>query len=180
MSEKKHVVPWVKKQSITIVAVSDVGNEPHALRNVLEAFNYRVDIIWVGSRKEFIKILDGTIKTANYVILSTHGVDEGITIPDEDEISPSEIAEKGKLSGKVILNTGCTTGKKVYGDAFIKGAKAKAYIASTGAPSLPDVLIFTAHLFGELHNLKKKPLKAAVKKARDYNKGTAMFKIFTK
>jgi len=174
----KNSIPWVKKQSITIVPVGAVGSEPEALRNILEAFNWRVDIIWIASRKEFMKVLDGTIKTADYVVIPNHGCDKGIIVPDEEYVTPEDIAEVGKLAGKTIISTGCTTGRKVYGDAFIKKAKAKAYIAPIEYPAGNSALMFVARLFYELSN--KKSLRTAVSVARKLDKETARFGTFQK
>ena len=66
----KYVVPWVKKESVTIVVVGSGGKEADSIRSILEELNYRVDTLLIGSRKEFIETLKGTISTADFVILS--------------------------------------------------------------------------------------------------------------
>jgi hypothetical protein len=45
------MIPYVPKQSVTIIAVSDVL-EATAVRAALEGFNYRPTTHWVGSRAE--------------------------------------------------------------------------------------------------------------------------------
>lgn len=175
--ERKHIVPWVKKKSVTIVSVGDAGNEWEAVRSVLEWFNYRVDTLLIGSRKEFMEMLKGTIKTSEYIILSVHG-DEGITMVGEDLVVPDDITKHAKLNGKIVINLGCNTGSKTFINAF-KKATVKAYVAPVGHPG-SGAALFAIHLFYYLQPQLKQSLRTAVRKARAFDEEGTMFKLFEK
>ena len=178
---KKHIIPYVKKTSITIVDIGSFELEP--LRAVLEGFNYRIDAIRIGSRAEFIKILNGEIETNNILILAVHGTrdgakEEGINMPDEEAVVTKDIIQFANLKGKTVINLGCLTGNNNLVKAFINKAQAKYYIAPAGAPWGNSSLLFAIHLFYEMD--KGKSTEEAVKIASNFDERTKMFKLFKK
>jgi hypothetical protein len=152
--------------------------EAMALRAVLERFNFRVEVHWVGSRKEMLEILSGRIETSKHVIISCHGAEKGINVPEEKPISPSEIQKMANLKGKIVVNLGCLTGKKEYAQAFLEQGKVVAYIAPTDHVHGNSALMFAIRLFYELG--KKKSLQEAVKTACGLDKRTGLFKLLVK
>lgn len=140
-----HEVPFVEKKDVSLVVI-DSSLEATAIRDVLEAFNYRVTTHWVGSRKELIEILSGNIETSNTVILSCHGIEEGIYTPDEDPLTTEEIARTAKLAGKTVVNLGCLTGKSTYQEAFTN-AGVTNYIGPSDYPSGNATLLYVITLF---------------------------------
>jgi hypothetical protein len=50
------VVPLILKVPASLVVIGYTGLEPHTLRAVLESFNYRVEIYWLGSRAEALEL----------------------------------------------------------------------------------------------------------------------------
>lgn len=173
-----HEAPLVEKTPISIVVLENSDLESTALRSVLEYFGYRVDIHWVGSRKEFVEILKGNIPTQDFIILSCHGDEqEGIyTLPEEKPISASEIKETAKLVGKTILSLGCETGTKELAEAFLNSG-CKTYIAPSGAPFGNTALLFAIHLCYEMRQ-NKKSFKEAMEAAKNFNSDSRMFALF--
>ena len=49
-------------KNVLIVAIGDVGNEPEAIRQILERFNYFVGVKYVGRPDDFIKVLLNYLK----------------------------------------------------------------------------------------------------------------------
>lgn len=169
-----HEVPYVPKKSITIVVVGD-SFEASALRAVLENFNYRVTVHWVGSRKEFLMLLDGRIPiNDDIVVLSCHGIDQGIDIPGEEPVGPQEISEVAKLPNKTIINLGCKTGDTAFQEAF-KQAGAAHYIAPGDYPEGSAAMVFAVSLF---YLLKAgRSFHDAVAQAASMDNETEQFKL---
>ena len=174
----KKEIPLVnKKGPVSIIAVGD-SKEATALREALENFGYRVDMHWVGSRKEFLEILSGNIATNNTVILSVHGIEEGIYMPDEKAVSADDIAKIANLKDKTVINFGCITGKDNFVKSFIKNGKASVYIAPEDYPEGSAALLFGIVMFYELS--RNKTIEEAVEKASSLDNETKIFKLFKK
>lgn len=92
-------IPYVPKRNVTLIAIAD-PLEATAVRAVLEGLNYRTSSHWVGSRAEAIKLLTGEIPTDQVVIVSCHGDEHGILLPDEDPITPGDVRDHACLEGK--------------------------------------------------------------------------------
>jgi hypothetical protein len=178
MSPKRyHEAPLVKKVPVSIIALPGGEAESTALRGVLEYFGYRVDMHLIGSRKEFIEILKGSIRTEQLIVLCCHGDNDGIVMGDEKPVTPLDISQSIGLNSKSILNLGCSTGSKEFIDAFRKNAKCEAYIAPTGYPFGNTALLFAVHTLYACIQHKKK-LKDSVKASRRFDKESAMFNIW--
>lgn len=169
-----HEVPLVPKENVTVLSIGD-SLEAVAIRSILEAYNYRVTVHWLGSRKELIEVLKGSIETDQMVVLSCHGTNDGIVIPDEKNLGGQEIGEIANLPGKIFINLGCETGSPDFAEAFRK-AETKAYIAPTGSPHGRAAIGFTASLF--LLLASKHPLDEAIRRASEFDAETEMFKLF--
>jgi hypothetical protein len=168
-------VPFLAKEKVSIVSVG-VG-EADSLRSVLEDFNYRVDVIKVGSRKEFLKILSGEIQTYDHLVLSVHGVQEGIYMLDEDPVGVEDIKSTADLSGKIVLNLGCDMGQDQYVEAF-RHSGVTYYIAPTDYPEGNTALLFGIHLFYEY--AKTRDIERTTDKARSFDEESQMFQLFKK
>ena len=179
MERTYHEAPLVPKIPVSLIVLEWSGLESTALRGMLEYFGYRVDMHWVGSRKEFVEILKGNILTNDLMILSCHGYDgEGMfTCPDERPMQPEEIAKTAKLKGKTVLSLGCHTGTDDFANAFLKAGCA-AYVAPEGAPFGNTALLFAVHACYELYN--KESLKQAVHRAASFNADSALFRLWQK
>lgn len=177
MERTYHEAPLVPKVPVSVVVLEWSGLESTALRGMLEYFGYRVDMHWIGSRKEFVELLGGKIPTNDLVILVCHGDDSGVlfTCPDERPMTPDEVGRCASLDGKTVVSLGCHTGSQSFADAFLS-AGARAYVAPSGAPYGNTAVLFATHLCYELHN--KEPLKEAIQIASSYNADSGMFALF--
>jgi hypothetical protein len=166
-----HDVPHVEKEPISLVAIGDATLETVALRGVLECLNYRVEVHWVGSRKEALEILRGNIETFTYVILSCHGDEHGgILVPGEPAIGIDDLAVS--LPGRVVINTGCGAGQDKAAGRFLDGG-CRAYIAPREAVEGSAALLFAAHLFYFLR--AGRPLTDALGKAQGFDDESGLF-----
>lgn len=168
-----HEVPYVAKKDVTVLAVGDPF-EAAAVRAILEGFNYRVTVHWIGSRKELLKILSGDIPTDQTLILSCHGVAEGIVIPDEPVLTAEEVGAAAKLDGKTIVNLGCLTGSSVFTQAF-KKAGVQEYIAPIDYPDGKAAIGFVSNLFLLLAD--EVGLSSAVNRASNFDVEMQQFKL---
>lgn len=157
--------------------IGSVGTEPEALRSTLEGFNYRVDTHWIGSKLEFIKIISGEIPTANDLILSCHGSDDGIIIDGEPALSINDIKKYGLLNGKSIVSLGCSTGRASYAESFLF-AGASSYIAPREDIDGNACLLFAYHLIYFLKNGLS--LKAAFQKSFEFEEESKLFAFYEK
>ena len=107
------------------------------------AYNYLVEIHWVGSRRQLVEILKGNIPTHRYFVLECHGDDGKILLLDEPALGPDEVSKIVNLPGKVVLNCGCDLGTEAMARAFLNGG-CEAYI---GAIKEMHSLMFAIHLF---------------------------------
>ena len=145
--------------TVLIAAVEGTGSEPEALRQMLEAFGFFVAIKYVARPRDLIDILADDLQFhADFLILSCHGENGSILMPqlhdsiyEPDEpkgnFSAVEVARYCKLTGKTILNLGCTTGQQDISNTF---AKNNQYIAPTNYVSGSSALYFAVRFFYEI------------------------------
>jgi hypothetical protein len=169
-----HEVPYVLKKTVTIIVVGD-SFEANALRAVLENFNFRVTVHWVGSRKELLMLLDGTISIADeLILLSCHGIEKGIEVPGEEPLGPQELGQVAKVPNKTVINLGCKTGSPDFQQAF-KQAGAAHYIAPDDYPEGSAAMVFAVNLF---YFIKVgRSLQEAVMQASSTDEEAGQFKL---
>jgi hypothetical protein len=171
MKDAPHEIPYVPKKTATIVAVDDWSAT--ALRATLEVYNYRVTTHWVGSRKELVMLLDGSLPLEDeFIILACHGDEQSIVIPGETQLTPQELGSVAKLQDKIVLSLGCKTGSPAFREAFVE-AGARAYVAPTDYPDGSSALVFAAVFCYELS--KGTSVSEATKKAASLDNETGMF-----
>jgi hypothetical protein len=150
--------------------------ESFALRGMLEYFGYRIDMHLIGSRKEFVEILKGSIRTEEIIVLCCHGDEDGIIMGDEKPISVKDIAAANGFAGKSVISLGCATGSKEFVRAF-KQTGCDMYVAPKGYPFGNTALLLAVHVLYSVAQ-HKKTLKAAVKAARKFDKNSLLFDIW--
>jgi hypothetical protein len=168
-----HDVPFLAKEDVTVVSVGDVL-EATAIRTLLEGFNYRVTVHWVGSRKELLMLLAGSIRTDDTIVLSCHGGDAGIHVPDEAPLSAVELQEVARLEGKTVISLGCLTGSAAFAAAF-KTAGVAHYVAPTDYPEGRAALNFASNLFFLL--AARRSVQDAVHRAATFDPETTQFEL---
>lgn len=172
-------------KNILILVIGSTGNEPEALRQSLEYFGYFVATKYIGRANDLIAVLNGDLPVnADCIIFSCHGENGEIVMPvlGDDvyatgepwgNISASDINKYIKLRDKLILNLGCTTGKKELAKAF---SIENTYIASDDYTEGNSALYFAISFFYELS--KGTDLDNAYTTAKSIDSETELFKIF--
>ncbi|GAA1579175.1 hypothetical protein [Kribbella karoonensis] len=166
------MIPYVAKPNLTIIAIGDVL-EATAVRAALEGFNYRTTTHWVGSRAELVKLLSGDLPTDDTVVLSCHGDERGILVPEEAPITAVDLHTHAQFDGKTIVNLGCDTGR--LAPAF-HAAGARHYVAPTDSPEGTAALAFVTNLF--FLRTCDIPLPEAVQRAAAFHPECEQFQLF--
>ena len=142
-----------------LIAAFDTGNEPEALRQSLEYFGCFVVLKYIGRPADLMDILSGNLPLEpDFLILSCHGESGGLIMPElgEEVYRPDEprgrfgaveVTQHLRLSDKVILNLGCTTGQEPLASTF---SAHNTYIAPTDYVEGNSALIFAIRFFYEL------------------------------
>ncbi len=178
MNDIPREVPLRLQDPLSIVAVGD-SRSPVALRAVLDSFNYLVEMHWVGSRKQLVEILAGRIPTHRYVVIDCHGDPDGLVIPEEPMLTPSELNEVVNLPKKTVVAHACYGGREEFAQAFLQGS-CEAYVGPVDAVAGNSALLFVIHLFYLLSIGQRLPLEQAVEKARGYDTQGELFQLYTK
>ena len=145
--------------TVLIAVIGNTGNEPEAVRQSLEAFGYTVLTKYIGRPNDFVDVLAGYLPLdPDYIILSCHGENGEIIMPElgesvytKDEprgnFTAEHIRDHLRLTGKVIVNLGCTTGESDLAGAF---SASNTYISPADYIDGRAALFFTIRLFYEI------------------------------
>ena len=174
--------------NVLIAAVDGTGNEPEALRQMLEGFGFFVATKYVARPRDMIAVLEDQLPFhADFLIISCHGENGAILMPqlaehiyESDEprgnFTASEIDRYCKLSGKTILNLGCTTGQENIAGIF---AKNNQYIAPLDYVAGNSALYFAVRFFYEIAQ-NGHTVHDAWKQAAKTDKETELFAYYSK
>lgn len=160
--------------------------EAVALRSVLESFGVEVRCHFIGHVKRLVSFLNAEEFLYKVVILSCHGDERGIILPElaaeldktmpyQGVLSASNCREFVRLKHQVVINTGCCLGKDDFADSFIKNG-ASAYIGFEDYPE-GNAVVFFIISFLYFYLYKRLPLNEAFAKARSIDKETSMAKL---
>jgi hypothetical protein len=89
-------------------------------------------------------LLAGEIPTDDTIVLSCHGDERGILVPEEPPVTQEDIRAHAHLPHKTVVNLGCLTGALA---AAFRAAGTAAYIAPTDYPDGTAALAFVLNLF---------------------------------
>lgn len=166
-----------------LIAAFDTGSEPEALRQSLEYFGYLVVLKNIGRPADLMDALSGNLPLEpDFLVLSCHGEPGGLIMPElgKDVYRPDEprgsfgaadVAQHLRLSGKVILNLGCTTGQEPLASVF---SAHNTYIAPVDYIEGNSALIFAIRFFYELAQ-NEKTVPEACEAARGIDSETSLF-----
>ena len=130
-------------KNVTIICADESSTmETFALRSVLAYLGFTVSVRWIGTKKEFLDLLQGKKETDNLIVISSHGEKGKFFMPTNENILFSELHVN--LPGKTVLSVGCDTGEAK--DEFLKG-KCRQYIAPMDYPEGNDAMMFTVKFF---------------------------------
>lgn len=168
-----------------LIAAFDTGSEPEALRQSLECFGYFVAVKYIGRPSDLMDVLSGTMPLdPDFVILSCHGKNGAILMPilgasiyrpDEPQgnFTAEEISRYLRLSGKVILNLGCSTGTEPLATVF---SACNTYLAPADDVAGSSALMFALRFFYELAQ-NHKSVPEAYELARAADDETRLFSL---
>ncbi len=171
----------------TEVDLLDIGDSSAPrLRSGLEEFGVRVNYLPIGQPRHVLAALGGERLVAPYVIVSCHGDDGRILLPElagpiaaeqpfTDRMGPKRVRRYLRLAGSTVVCTGCDTGKPALAQAFLD-AGAGAYFAPTDAPEGHDAFLAVLLLFHQL--TAGRPLREAAHRVRTYDDGLTMWKLW--
>jgi len=172
-------------KTILIAAFDNAGNEPEALRQALEAFGYFVVTTYIGRPSDLMDALSGRLPLdPDALVLSCHGQRGTILMPvlgesvyREDEprgpFSAREIASCLRLSHKIILNLGCSTGCDSLSEVFRQD---NTYIAPADDVAGNSALMFAIRFFYELAQ-NGRSVSQACEQARAMDDETSLFRL---
>ena len=175
---------------IGIATTHDSGNEPEAIRQMVEYFGYTTWLFSIGRPRHFIELLSGAArpKPIDFLVLSVHGVDGAFVLPELHE-SVYEPTEPRSAFGAdlvrahavftpqtVVINTGCGLGHADLGHAFMD-AGAKCYIAASEDIEGNAVLPFIVRFFYEIRQ-HQRTVRQAYDLARSIDRETELFTWF--
>jgi hypothetical protein len=175
------------KPSIKVdILVLHEALEAIAIRSVLESFAIEVRCRFIGNVKELVSILGGQEQLHEIVVISCHGDERGIILPElyaelEKEmpsrriLTASNLAEFLKLQDQIVINTGCCLGKNNFAKSFVEGG-ALAYIGLETEVEGNAVMFFVISFFYFLL-CKHLPLNDAFEKAKSTDKETSLVKL---
>jgi len=164
------------------------GWEGLALRAALEGFDLRVNLFPIGRPRHLIDVLSGQSATSPHVVLSCHGDERGILLPElapqiakgepfVDVLTPKHVRDFARLPDRTVVCTGCYTGTPALAQAFFV-AGCEAYVAPTGEPTGSAALFFCIALYYHLA-ARSVSIGEAVHAAGAADAMTGMFQLFT-
>lgn len=167
-----------------LLAIDD--SSARLVRDALEEFGIRVDYFPIGQSRHVLAALGGDRPIAPYVIVSCHGSDGRILLPELggpvaeaqpflDALGPEHVREYLRIPGSTVVCTGCDTGTGALAEAFLE-AGAGAYFAPTDSPDGHTAFLAVLLLFYELtagHDLRH-----AVDRVRTYDNEMSMWKLW--
>lgn len=172
-------------KTVLIAAFDNAGSEPEALRQALETFGWFVATKYIARPADLMDALGGQLPLEpDFLVLSCHGEKGSILMPvlgesiyrDDEPRGPfaaDDVARCLRLSGKVILNLGCSTGLPPLSDVF---AQSNTYIAPMDDVAGTSALMFAIRFFYELAQ-NERSIPDACQLARAIDEETALFHL---
>lgn len=163
--------------------------EAIALRSALEAFGVNVRCYFMGHVNALISCLNGDLPLSKIVILSCHGDERGMILPelslDLEKTMPYHRFLTGadwavflKLNDQIIINTGCCLETESFACSFIeKGAS--AYIGFEGYPE-GHAAVYKVMSFLYFYLCHQLPLPVAFEKTVSLGDEDGKFKLYQK
>ena len=173
-------------KKVLILSGEGTTAEDFAMRGVLECFGYLVTLYPIGRPQDYFDVLGEKISLDyDYLIIGCHGdngkiivpiLGEYVYYPDEcrTNLGYAELAGKVKIADKIVICTGCSTGKGELFKAFTECNN--TFIAPIDDIEGTSDLLFVIELFYHLSNHKS--LKESCALASKTDKETALYKMY--
>ncbi|PYE39959.1 hypothetical protein DFI02_12037 [Rhizobium sp. PP-F2F-G20b] len=168
---------------VSVVAIGE-ASEALLIRSLLEGLGATVQLHFIGTPADFLKVISQGDRSPKYLVISAHGDEVGFIFgaygDDIDlgalhgaSMPPKAIADSANLPGVIVVSTACSTGTKPFADAFLRGGVA-AYIAAEDYPDGSDVPLFVHLLFHQMLARHQSP-DAALMTVQKYDQEFCMF-----
>jgi hypothetical protein len=166
------------------VLLIDLDGQAEAVRAALEQFDVRVTLVRIGQARHLVATLSD-IGNAEYVVLSCHGRDGDIPIPELTEeleaqqpfhrrLTAEVIARYARFNGALVISTGCGTSTTWMGEA-VMGCGAAGYVAPRGEPFGYAAFFAVTFLFYEL--TQGRNIKQAISRLCAHDLELAMWQL---
>jgi hypothetical protein len=173
------------KIKIDLVILGD-ALEAIAIRGILESFGLEVRSHFVGNVKNLLPLLDGTENLHEILILSCHGDERGMILPELSEelekvmpyheiLTSKDCTEFLKLQNQIVINTGCCLGNEKFANSFIQQGT-KAYIGPETYVEGNTATFFVISLL-YFHFCKNLSLQEAFIKTKSLDRETNLFAL---
>ena len=160
-----------------------------ALRSILEYWGCTVAIHHVATAQQLVRLLNGETALSKHIVFMCHGVEQGVALaelapeiaaqqPYQSVVSADNFQEFLHLPDRLVLNTGCLTGRPEFAAAFLR-AGCHTYIGPVDYPEATSALFYPLHFFYEFH-VRNSPLEIAHQKAAAHDAETQMFQLYRK
>ena len=174
------------KNSLDIICIDD-DLEALAIRSVLEYWQIKVNLHFIGKSQDIVDILKHPESTSKNILIMCHGDEKGICLPGlvseiattqpyDKHITSDNLYEFLNISAKTVINTGCKTGTTDFASAFLENGCTN-YIAPIDYPEGNASLFFIINFYYQFF-VKNESVKNAYQKAKSSDKETEMFKLF--
>ncbi|GIO08685.1 hypothetical protein J31TS6_47130 [Brevibacillus reuszeri] len=175
--------------NVALVCGPDCDMEVQAFRASLEYFGVRVFTYWVGRPNDLIDVLSSKdlYPNTDIIILCFHGDEGQFIMPELEEsiyepgepkgdFGPEEIRQFAQLTGKVVIGTGCSVGKRETAQSFLDSG-CEVYIGPNDYPDGNDALMFVLRLFHDLIQ-NNRGIKEAFQNAKSLDAEMDMFQLY--
>ena len=173
-------------QSIDILVIGD-NSEALALRAVLEGFDMHVRLHFIGNVQHFLSLLSSKYYLYPLVIISCHGVDSHMIIPQlapdleakmpcHDHLTPDDLKRFVDLDGQIIINTGCSLGTQAMADVFFE-CGANAYMGANDYIDAKAMMMFIINFFYS-YKVHNRSLQQAIIQAQNVDDDCKMVKLW--
>jgi hypothetical protein len=166
------------------VLLIELDNQGDALRLALEQFALRVNLVRIGQARHLVAALSD-IGDSEYVVLSGHGQDGDILIPElapeleaqqpfHRVLTPEVVSTYAHLDHALVISTGCGTATPAMGQAML-GRGATGYLAPVAEPYGYAAFFAVTYLFYEL--TQGRNIRQAVARLCDHDPELNMWQL---
>ena len=149
---------------ILMVVARDCISNGNAIRGMLEALNFHVELVAVNERKEFDAVFGGQFICAEHMILVCHGVTDGLRFPlitqdangrwaeKANHLRPSDVKTlRSGPSDGAILALACTSASQDIADTFRRSGF-RYYVGHTGYNQIDSMILYCATFYCALRS----------------------------
>jgi hypothetical protein len=152
---------------ILMIAARDCIGNATAIRNMLEALNFHVELVAINEQKEFDAAFGGNFLCADHLIIQCHGVKEGLCFPlicqttsgvwfeRKHYLRSDDVKQlrKKKTEG-AILALACLSASQQLADIF-RESGFNYYIGHSGYNQIDSMIFYCATFYCALRSMSR-------------------------